>query len=408
MKMKVLFITEYFPPETKGGGEISCFLLAKHLAKLGIEVHVLTSKFKKNIRLEKVNGIYIHRLLKTGESPSSILSNIKRGLFFSKSVEKKTKLLLKKYKFDLIHYFNITSIGGIIQAKIPKIMHINSQVLFCPKGDLLYCGGRQCEKQCNYKIFKKCFINSDYLGKMKNHFFLKNNPLFRKYLYNIYSKRLKKIKEIDLFMPISNYFAKRLELNGINENKISVIPNIVEVKNFRINEVNTKEELKIIYLGSYTKYKGILVLLEALKNTKRKYSCNLYGSGVLENEIKQKIRKEKLNVTINKEVKYKEIPHILSKHNAIILPSILPEAFGRVLVEGMAAGLIPIGSNIGGIPDVIKNKKGHLFTPGDPKDLVKIFNSLKEIKKSELINESKKYEGEKIAKIVLEEYKKLK
>ena len=48
--MKILFISEYFPPKGKGGGEISCFLLAKYLVKQGVEIHVLTSKFKTKYR----------------------------------------------------------------------------------------------------------------------------------------------------------------------------------------------------------------------------------------------------------------------------------------------------------------------------------------------------------------------
>ena len=42
--MKVLFISEYFPPKIKGGGEISAYLLAKNLAKR-IDVSVLTGYF---------------------------------------------------------------------------------------------------------------------------------------------------------------------------------------------------------------------------------------------------------------------------------------------------------------------------------------------------------------------------
>ncbi len=43
--MKILLISEYFPPKIFGGGEISAWLLAKNLAKRGLDVSVLTSYF---------------------------------------------------------------------------------------------------------------------------------------------------------------------------------------------------------------------------------------------------------------------------------------------------------------------------------------------------------------------------
>jgi glycosyltransferase involved in cell wall biosynthesis len=406
--MKVLFITEYFFPKIKGGGEISCFLLGKYLTKLGVEVHILTSKFSKTKEEEIIEGMFIHRKTKTGKNPSSVLSNFKRTLIFPKSVKENTKKLMEKYNFDLIHYFNINSSYGVIKTKIPKIMHINSPTLFCPKGNLLYGTKYSCNLYCNYEIFKKCFSNSKYIGKIRNNFFLKYNPFFRRYIYKLYKNKISLLENFNHFIPISNFLAKRLQILGIHKDKISVVPNIIETEKFEKNKLKGNK-LKIIYLGSYIESKGILTLLKSLKKLKRDYICNLYGEGILEKEIKKSISINKLKVVVNKKVKYKEIPKLISKHNVLILPSLISEAFGRVLVEAMASGCLPIASRVGGTSDIIKNKKnGYLFEPGDDKELNEILNNLKlsEINKEQLIEESKKYQGENIAKRVLSIYKK--
>jgi len=53
--MKILLVSEYFPPKIFGGGEISAALLAKNLSREGIEVSVLTSHFNGlNLKLRMV------------------------------------------------------------------------------------------------------------------------------------------------------------------------------------------------------------------------------------------------------------------------------------------------------------------------------------------------------------------
>jgi len=404
--MKVLFISEYFPPNVRGGGEISCFLLAKHLVKRGIEVHVLTSNLEGT---KEIEGIKIHRNLKTGKNPSSIFSNIKRTLAFPKSVRKETKKIIRKYNLDIIHYFNTTSSYGVIKTKIPKIMHSNSPVFFCPKGDLIYEDKTLYERKLNYKNFKKEFINSEYIAKTKNYFFLKHNPLFRRFLFNSYKKRIKLLKEFDHFMPISTFLAGRLKLLGAEEEKITVMPNIIETEKFKKTTAKN-DKLRITYLGSYTKFKGIYTLLNALKKLKRDYVCNLYGAGNIGPEIKKKIEKDNLKVNLNTKRNYQKVPEVLAKSNILVFPSEIPEAFGRVLVEAMAAGCMPISSKIGGTIDIIKDKKnGYFFEPGNTEQLAEILNkiNLRKIKKEELIKEAKKYNGEDIAKKVLTAYEKI-
>lgn len=407
--MKVLFISEYFHPKGKGGGEISCFLLGKHLVKKGVEVHVLTSKFKDTKKEENLEGMHIHRLTSTGENPSSFLSNIKRSVAYPKSVKKNTQKLYNKHKFDLIHYFNTNSIYGLTKIDAPKIVHVNSPVLFCPKGDLLYKGKEECNKYCDYKTFNLCIKNSKNIGKLKNNPFLKNNLIFKKYLYRLYLKRSSNLKYFDYYIPISSYLAKRLELLGIDKNKISVVPNIVETNSFRENKSETKE-LNIVYVGGYTEFKGILILLDSLKHLNKNYKCDLYGSGELKEEIRNIISKNKLNVSVNEEIEYSQMSEMLSNYNILIFPSIIPEAFGRAIIEAMAAGCFPIASKIGGTTDIITdNSIGALFEPGNSQELTDILNKLDlgKISKNSLVKHSKMYCGNNLGIEVKKIYEKL-
>ena len=56
--------------------------------------------------------------------------------------------------------------------------------------------------------------------------------------------------------------------------------------------------------------------------------------------------------------------------DCLVCPSVWAEAAGLVIFEALACGLPVIASDIGGIPEAVRDgENGHLFTPGDPKQL---------------------------------------
>ena len=65
----------------------------------------------------------------------------------------------------------------------------------------------------------------------------------------------------------------------------------------------------------------------------------------------------------------------LNRHKFLIVPSLLKEAFGNVVLEGIACGCIPIVSNSGGLPEAVGNA-GLVFKSGDLDDLVACIQKL--------------------------------
>ena len=59
----------------------------------------------------------------------------------------------------------------------------------------------------------------------------------------------------------------------------------------------------------------------------------------------------------------------------VVVPSTLPEPFGRVAIEGMAYGCAVIASNNGGLTEIVReNETGFLVTPGDAVSLAAAMN----------------------------------
>ena len=71
-----------------------------------------------------------------------------------------------------------------------------------------------------------------------------------------------------------------------------------------------------------------------------------------------------------------ETRNVMKNCYCLILPS-LSEGLGRVLIEAMALGKPVIGSNVGGIPDLIKDgQNGFLFEVGNTEELAEKLKTL--------------------------------
>ena len=82
-------------------------------------------------------------------------------------------------------------------------------------------------------------------------------------------------------------------------------------------------------------------------------------------------------------VEKKEKENILLESDVMIVPSIWYEPFGRVVIEGYKYGLPVIGTNIGGISELVNTSVGIKITPGYHKELndaIKKVNNRKKVK----------------------------
>lgn len=362
--MHVLFISEYYPPIIKGGGEINLSTLAKALAQHNHTVAVLTSSFPELPPYQEQEGVEIYRRLKTGENPGSLRSNIIRGFLFPFSVKKETSKIVREINPGLIHFIGTSIIAApkLKSLQKPLFATIESYPTLCPKGDRWYHGKEECKITCTFTEFASCQKDSDEIGKMKNRWYLKYNPFFLAYTYNYY-KKLNKALSYCTLISISRYVQQLLALHG---HQSRAIPNILEADALASPEKNISAgKVKILYLGSLIKSKGPQILLEALKGMECRYHCDLYGEGNLKPELQKIIAENKLDAEIHPPVPYEKIPELYSAADIVVFPSLWPEPFGRIAIEAMAAGKIIIGSRAGAIEETILPLSGTLVKPGD-------------------------------------------
>jgi glycosyltransferase involved in cell wall biosynthesis len=411
-RLKILLVTEFYPPVIKGGGEINIALIAESLASQGMQVTILTS-FDRSLPItEYVGKLTIHRRLRTGNDPSSLTGNFKRAFFLPNSLKKEIRLLDQVEDYDIIHLIGATLICarylGSLRAKVYAT--IESYPSLCPKGDRFYRASEACHHVCNYSLYLRCQSYCQEIGKMKNRFIIKYNLPLLTCIY-WFHRRLRGSLDYVRLVSISEYVKKILKIHG-HESK--VIPNIIDVGKFRKasaefsgSKAGKEKLLKISYFGTLSNYKGPQILLKAIVGLKVR--CDLYGNGPLKDELLAFIKENDMDASVHEHIPYDEVPKKYAESDVIVFPSIWPEPFGRIAIEGIAAGKIVIGSKIGGIAETLNNA-GIFFDPGDVGQLrdiiMRIIDDGAKCKHSKIDLDAleNKYSSESIAEMLIAYY----
>lgn len=123
--------------------------------------------------------------------------------------------------------------------------------------------------------------------------------------------------------------------------------------------------LNVLYVGQLRPYKGLDVLLRAAQLVPEA-AITVIGGGHREQHYRRLAEELGLqNVRFLGRASDTEMRQAYEQAHTLVLPSLTrAEAFGLVLLEGMAAGCVPIASQLPGLTDVVE-AVGTTFPPGD-------------------------------------------
>ncbi|WP_340819092.1 glycosyltransferase family 4 protein [Methanolobus sp. WCC4] len=350
-KIKVAIVSKYFPPNIRGGGEISAYNLAKGLSDSGVEVHVITSE---NITAIPGSGFVLHPIIKPNILPGVFYHIGNNELFYWNTYKTVSAFLKNNPGIDIVHAMNMDTIPGVVFAAskhgVKSVATINSHWLTCPYGYMLkmYDGFSVCDGKCNLLSAFRCYRHSSSL--LEQLF----GPLYSK-LQMI--ERQYSAKKLDGVVCISKNIHSYVK-TIFGDKLTAIIPNICEFTE-PIN-YNNKFESDILFVGALGKFKGCEYVIQAMPEIIKKYpECifRVIGDGDRFNEFKKMTQRLDVsdNVIFEGFVSSDEIDVYFSKTRIVVFPSIVPETFGRVAAEAMAFCKPVIGSNTGAIPENVKH-----------------------------------------------------
>lgn len=329
---------------------------------------VILLKFMKLYHSEKFNIYVIHndnKRLKS-ELDKSGIYNISIGMknFLDINAIFKIKNFLIKYDIDLINFHSSRDhfLGGIaslliFKKRIIKVLtrHVAYKVDFL-KGFLIY------------RFLTDKFITiSDFIRKgLVNDVRIDPEKIETIYSPRIYNNIETEGERCSLERDILLYQSEKRDVRC---------------------ELGVKPDEKIVSLiGRLSKEKGHEVLINASELIIKKRNdikFIIIGEGELYNHITNLINKKGLGEFFVISGFKKDIKKFIFASDLIIVPSGL-EGMGSIIIESCALKKAIIASNVGGIPEIIRNDEtGLLFENGDYIELANKIISL--IDKQELI-----------------------
>ena len=183
----------------------------------------------------------------------------------------------------------------------------------------------------------------------------------------------------DCFVALASFVYTQLLALGVPKNKLLLMPNTIEYCAWKKKQdYELKAPFRMVYVAVVYPGKQQLFLVDLLCELLKNYEVEIDCYGDLDvstdyvNEINKKIHTLKLfnSFHLLGRIENSNLRNILCEYDAYICPTRMEMSPVNIL-EAKAAGLPVIATNVGGIPDMIKdNYDGLLFESGNIADAV--------------------------------------
>lgn len=354
--MKILIINSLYFPNVVGGAEKSVQLLAEALKKQGCNVCVATLTWRAEAYLQNINGVNVYYIpLENLYFPFSknnqkfLLSKMCWHLIdiYNFRMIHKIEQVVKKIKPDIVHTNNLAgfSVGiwkVVKEYQIPIVHTLRDYYLLCVKSSM-FDNKKNCVQQCAHCRFF-------------------SGP--KKYL----------TKYVDFVTGVSDFILKyHIRHKYFENSKKSVIYNPCDMTtNSSLRRSSSRKRSAVIrlgYIGRIHPTKGVELLLHSfLKLPSNRVELWIAGKG--DPNYEAKLRNMVQGVDNVHWLGFVSPRELMDHIDVLVVPSLWNEPMGRVVVEAYAHGVPVIGSNRGGIPElIIEGETGYIFNPDNPETL---------------------------------------
>ena len=383
--MKIFHVPFCYYPDKVGGTEIYVQALCRDLNKIGVEcVIVAPGDQSKSYQWE---GVEVRRIAVSSEigdleemyGPGDDLA--------AREFEK----ILEEIKPDLVHIhahtraISLKMVQTIKSRSIPVVFTYHTPTVTCHNGMLL-CGKRACDGFMDPIRCTDCALQSKGLNKSfsslisrlpngagsvikKLGFKGKLATVLRfKDLVSLHQDVVRNfLASMDHIVAVCQWVEKVLFLNGVPKGKMTLCRQELTQtlsKESKVAMANTANrpidgKTRLVFLGRLDPTKGVEILIRAFKLISNiNIFLDIYGVGQGESGAKFEAQMRSLaqmdpRIQFKKPISSNLVLDTLKNYDALVVPSQWMETGPLVVLEAFAAGIPVIGSNLGGIRELV-------------------------------------------------------
>lgn len=352
---KQISVTSYY--YRRGGAEAVMLDQNELLTERGWDIVPFAMEYEKNFDTE-YDEYFVEEIdFASDYSPKEKVRKVTKSVY-SLEARREIGRLIDDVKPDIVHAHNVyhhltpAIFGAIKKTGVPSVMTVHDLKIGCPSKLMLAPDG-VCERCKGGKtwnaIGQRCLKGSLALSAI---------AAFETSLHQMLGSYR---KNVDLFILPSHFHMNKLIDWGLPEDKARYLPNAVDVSDLT-PEYGTGD--RFVFVGRLSEEKGLLTLVEAV--AKSGVAATIVGTGPQEAELHALVEASGADVEFAGYQTGDALFDIVRSARALVLPSECYENAPVVLLEAYGVGTPVLGSDLGGIPElVVPGETGLLATAGD-------------------------------------------
>jgi glycosyltransferase involved in cell wall biosynthesis len=362
--MRILLLSNFYPPAGRGGYERWCQEAAEGLRRSGHTVIVLTSRGGAAGPAEAAPSVEVRRELYLEME----LASLAHAYHFFASRRRREAANLDTLR-RLVESFRPQAILVWGMWNLPRSLPAEAERLL-PGGVVYYMGDYWPTLPSQHRYYWDA-PGKSWLTRLPKGLL---RPLARAVLRG---ERLPPLRLERVLFP-SRFMIEEFERRGVQVGCARLVVGAVDTVPFAV--VGAKRQPRpaglprLLYAGRLAPIKGVDTVIQALARLLQP-GLRLTIAGVDEDGYAAALMHLAAGLGVAGQVDFRgalpaaAMPALYAEHDIFVFPSIWQEPFGRVIVEAMAAGLAVVGAPTGGAAEILAGPGGDptalTFPPGD-------------------------------------------
>ncbi len=302
--------------------------------------------------------------------PSAGSSLQRANVVWSRRIYRQVRELIERHRPEIVHAhavlpdLTVSAFGACRDANVPVVQTLHNYRWLCVEGGLFfdeaYC--ESCLTDGDWKgVVRRCSRKSLVVSSLLTL----NNRL------SVKSRRIFSL--VDQFLAVSNFVRDVHVRAGFPEDKVVVKYNGIPVED---DPIPVAEQPVVVFIGRLDVAKGTKMFLK-LPSKMPDVQFKVAGVGPDEREMQRHFASAS-NVSLLGRIRPEEVRQIIRDAACVLVPSIVPETFGLVAAEALAAGAPVVASQIGGLKELVETSRGGRCVPpgNDPVPYAQAINAI--------------------------------